>query len=340
MSSHIHGYNETLRDWERITSESKKLHVKDTDALAKLEEIATNTSTSGSSTIIQGLTDIADPATNTNLLTDTDGHLQVDVGNFPTTQAVSGSVSVSNHPSSIEVSNFPTTQAVSGSVSVSNQITDFSTETTLSQLDAKISTGSGNVGSGSHIQQILVYGKDDSGNQKVPINIDSNGNLNVVSSKETPIDAVGTNTSLITQMTANSKEGTNNNDLFTLTCNRENNNVSLHTQSARYSDSDSNTSVADGSYFDSVNVGQAKNYNAFLLTSNSTGSLFGSMTLEGSNDNTNWIQVYDIYEMSHGGSTVAIFEVSNITYGFQYYRIKNNTGGTINLTNGQYNYFN
>ena len=50
----------------------------------------------------------------------------VNVGNFPATQPVSGSVSISSLPAiaitntSFEVSNFPTTQAVSGSVNVGN----------------------------------------------------------------------------------------------------------------------------------------------------------------------------------------------------------------------------
>ena len=355
MTSHTHGYNETNSDWERITSTNKQLSVKDASAIEKLTEIATNTSTSGSATIIQGLTDISDSGTNTNLLCDTDGHLKVDVNNsvavtgtfYPTTQPVSGSVSVGN---------FPTTQPVSGTVSV-NTISGFATENTVASVDNKITQGEGSVsGGGNGLQQILCYGKDQSGNLD-PLNVDNNGHLkvtlndiesnitssiNVVPNKEQPIDAIGTNTALITQMVANSKEGTNSNDVFTLTCNRDSlsNNVSLHTQSARYSASDSNSTVTDGSYFDSVNVGQAKNFNAFFLTGNSTGSLTGSMILEGSNDNSNWIPVYDIYEMSHGGSTVALFEVTNITYGFQYYRVKNNTGSNVTLTNGQYNYFN
>lgn len=50
----------------------------------------------------------------------------VNIGNFPTTQAVSGTVAVSNFPSSqtvagtVSIGNFPATQPVSGSVSVSN----------------------------------------------------------------------------------------------------------------------------------------------------------------------------------------------------------------------------
>jgi hypothetical protein len=52
----------------------------------------------------------------------------INVGNFPTTQAISGSVSVSNFPATqpisgsvnATVSNFPATQPISGSVSVSN----------------------------------------------------------------------------------------------------------------------------------------------------------------------------------------------------------------------------
>ena len=94
-------------------------------------------------------------------------------------QNPSGStVTVSNHPTSIEVSNHPTSQVVSGSVSVSNQISGFSTETTLSSLDGKISTGSGDVASGTHIQQVLTYGLDSAG-VKHPLDVDSNGHLKI-----------------------------------------------------------------------------------------------------------------------------------------------------------------
>jgi hypothetical protein len=47
----------------------------------------------------------------------------VNVGNFPSTQAVSGSVNVGNtntNPVNVSVGNFPSTQAVSGSVNVGN----------------------------------------------------------------------------------------------------------------------------------------------------------------------------------------------------------------------------
>jgi hypothetical protein len=55
-----------------------------------------------------------------------DGSLQVDVGNFPATQVVSGTVDVGNFPATqavsgtVDVGNFPATQAVSGTVDVSN----------------------------------------------------------------------------------------------------------------------------------------------------------------------------------------------------------------------------
>ena len=101
-----------------------------------------------------------------------------EVSNFPASQVVSGSVSVSNHPTTTEVSNFPASQVVSGSVSVSNQITGFSTETTLSSLDGKISTGSGDVASGTHIQQVLTYGLDNAG-VKHPLDVDHNGHLKI-----------------------------------------------------------------------------------------------------------------------------------------------------------------
>jgi hypothetical protein len=102
-----------------------------------------------------------------------------EVSNFPASQVVSGSVSVSNHPTTTEVSNFPASQVVSGSVSVSNQISGFSTETTLSSLDGKISTGSGLVPFGTHIQQVLIYGLDTAG-AKHPLDVDDNGNLKII----------------------------------------------------------------------------------------------------------------------------------------------------------------
>ncbi len=370
MSSHTHGYNEELHDWERISSASNKLNTQDLVAHTKLQTIADNIG-SNSTSIMKACTDIADTSTAINLLTDATGHLQTDinnfptsfeVSNFPTSQTVTGSVSVSgnvnvdNFPSSFEVSNFPTSQTVTGSVSV-NTISGFATETTLTSMNGKISQGESDVaGGGNGLQQILCYGKDQSGNLD-PLNVDNNGHLkitlndiepnitssiNVVPTKEAVIDTQGTTTALRTQMVANSKAGTGSADVLTLTCNGINSTndfVALNTQTPRQSINDANSSVNAGAYFDVVDVGQAKNFNAFFLTGNSTG-LSGSFVLEGSADNTNWIPVYDIYEQSHGGSTVAIFEASNITYGFQYYRVKNNTTSTITLTTGVYNYYN
>ena len=50
----------------------------------------------------------------------------VAVSNFPTTQAVSGTVTVANPTTSVSVSNLPSTQAVSGTVTVSNPQTSVS----------------------------------------------------------------------------------------------------------------------------------------------------------------------------------------------------------------------
>ncbi|HEY6958740.1 MAG TPA: hypothetical protein VI814_07950 [Candidatus Limnocylindria bacterium] len=58
---------------------------------------------------------------------DANGNQQVNVNNFPTTQAVSGTVSVGNLPATqavsgtVSVSNLPATQAVTGTVNVGNQ---------------------------------------------------------------------------------------------------------------------------------------------------------------------------------------------------------------------------
>lgn len=53
------------------------------------------------------------------------------------------------------------------------------TETTLSTLNNKVSQGEGNItGGGNGLQQILVYGKDQSGNLD-PINVDNNGHLKI-----------------------------------------------------------------------------------------------------------------------------------------------------------------
>ena len=420
MSSHTHGYNEELHDWERISSASNKLNTQDLVAHTKLQTIADNIG-SNSTSIMKACTDIADSTSAINLLTDDTGHLQVDINNYPTTQtvdgavSVSGSVNVDNFPTGFEVSNFPTTQTVDGSVGVSgsvnvdnfptgfevsnfpttqtvdgsvgvsgsvnvdnfptsfevsnfpttqtvdgtvnvNTISGFATQTTLNSMNNKISTGKDDITDGTLIQRVLMYSKD-SQDELHPIDSDTNGHLkitlqdieenitnsiNVVPTKEAVIDTTGTTTALQTQMVANSKDGTGGADVLTLTCNginTTNDFVALHTQTPRQSINDANSSVNAGSYFDVVNVGQAKNFNAFFLTGNSTG-LSGSFVLEGSADNTNWIPVYDIYEQSHGGSTVAIFEASNITYGFQYYRVKNNTTSTITLTTGVYNYYN
>ena len=117
----------------------------------------------------------------------------VAVSNHPTTIEVSNhpaSVAVSNHPTTIEVSNHPATIAVSNhpttievsnhpsSFSVSNQITGFATETSLTTLSGKVSTGSGDVASGTEIQRFLAYGLNGQG-VKHPLDVDSSGHLKI-----------------------------------------------------------------------------------------------------------------------------------------------------------------
>lgn len=213
-------------------------------------------------------------------------------------------VSVTNHPTSIEVTNFPASQTVDGSVSVSNfpasqnvsvsnPITGFALESSLSSLDGKISTGSSTVGSGSHIQQILVYGKDDSGNQKVPIDIDSQGNLKITE-KDREIQR------------------------------------SLTTITTDFSDTSLSGSLTDGQkskYWD------AQNYDKFLLFIDVTTGSFSNLRLQASESTTDgdFVDIEDMIESSAGGNYFYRYSTSSAHQ--RYYRVQNSSGATITFSN-------
>ena len=161
-TSHIYAYDEISTKFVRINAKGNDLTTHDAEALAKLTEIATNTSTASPSEAISAQTDIDNVNTKVKLLSNASGHLAVDIKNASV--AVAGDF-------------YPATQAVSGTVSV-NTISGFSTETTLAQLDNKITQGSGDVASGTNIQQVLIYGLGITG-AKHPLNVDSNGHLKI-----------------------------------------------------------------------------------------------------------------------------------------------------------------
>ena len=161
-TSHIYAYDETTTKFVRINAKGNDLTTHDAEALVQLEQIATNTSTASPSEAISAQTDINDVNTKIKLLSNASGHLAVDIKNASV--PVTGTF-------------YPATQPVSGSVSV-NTISGFATETTLAQLDGKISTGSADVASGTEIQRVLVYGLNGAG-VKHPLDVDANGHLKV-----------------------------------------------------------------------------------------------------------------------------------------------------------------
>ena len=211
-----------------------------------------------------------------------------EVSNFPASQVVSGSVSVSNHPTTTEVSNFPASQVVSGSVSVSNQITGFSTETTLSSLDGKISTGSGDVASGTHIQQVLTYGLDNAG-VKHPLDVDHNGHLK------------------ITQQDREIQRAT-----ITIT-----------------------TDFGGGDLLNSFNDGKetaywdSQNYDKFQAVISNTNGAFMSLRVQASTtpDDEDFVDIDEAFELGVGLNYLYRWSANDA---FQrYYRFKNSTGSPI-----------
>ena len=161
-TSHIYAYDETSTKFVRINAKGNDLTTHDAEALAKLTEIATNTSTGSPSEAISAQTDINDVNTKIKLLSNASGELAVDIKNASV--PVSGAF-------------YPATQPVSGSVNV-NVISGFATEGKLQEVNAKISTGSADVASGTEIQQVLAYGLDNAG-VKHPLDVDSNGHLKI-----------------------------------------------------------------------------------------------------------------------------------------------------------------
>ena len=161
-TSHIYAFDEVSTKFVRINAKGNDLTTHDAEALAKLTQIETNTSTASPSEAISAQTDINDVNSKIKLLSNASGELAVDIKNASV--PVTGTF-------------FQATQPVSGSVSV-NTISGFSTEATLAQIDNKISTGSGEVASGSEIQRVLTYGLDNQG-VKHPLDVDANGHLKI-----------------------------------------------------------------------------------------------------------------------------------------------------------------
>jgi hypothetical protein len=159
QQSHIYAFNETNRDFVRINAKGNDLTVFDSEAVAHLSNIAINTSGTGSTS-------------NVNITNDS---LVVTGDFYPETQPVSGDFYPLTQPVSGDF--YLDTQPVSGSVTV-NTISGFATETKLQEVNVKLSTGSGDVASGTEIQRILAYGLNGQG-VKHPLDVDANGHLKI-----------------------------------------------------------------------------------------------------------------------------------------------------------------
>jgi NF-X1-type zinc finger protein NFXL1 len=119
---------------------------------------------------------------NLPLIQDVSG--SVSVSNFPTSTQVSnivdvsGNVSVSNFPGSFEISNLPSTQDVSGNVSVSNFPTSFEISNLPSTQDVSGSVSVSNFPTSFEISNLPSI-QDVSGNVNVSNIVDVSGNVSV-----------------------------------------------------------------------------------------------------------------------------------------------------------------
>ena len=273
-TSHIYAYDETSTKFVRINAKGNDLTTHDAEALAKLEEIATNTSTASPSEAISAQTNINDVNTKIKLLSNASGHLAVDIKN--TSVPVTGSF-------------YPVTQPVSGSVSVSNQISGFATEGKLQEVNAKISTGSADVVSGSEIQQVLAYGLDTSTSIKHALDVDANGHLKTTQQDR---EIQRANSLIVNDSAGTALSG----------------------------------SLADGvstAYVDIVNYDKLS-----MIVSGSNGG-FGSLRIQASNTtaDADFVDIDEVYEISAG--TDFLFRYTTESAFFQYYRLRNTSGSTI-----------
>ena len=148
-TSHIYAYDETSTKFVRINAKGNDLTTHDAEALAKLTQIETNTSTASPSEAISAQTDIDDVNTKIKLLSNASGHLAVDVKNasvavtgtfFQATQPVSGSFYQATQPVSGDF--YQATQPVSGSITVSNREIQRSNELISNDKDGTALAGS------------------------------------------------------------------------------------------------------------------------------------------------------------------------------------------------------
>lgn len=163
-----------------------------------------------------------------------------------------------------------------------------------------ITKGQGDITNGNGLQQILCYGKDQSGNLD-PLNVDNNGHLKI-----TLNDIEPNITSSINVV-----------------------NTKKITRTDWQSSGSSLTGIwTDGSRSDALDVGNQSSI-TWSVYASTTGN-FNTITLEASNDNYNWTPVGVAYNNSLS-TTNDIWFFNGVDFGYRYYRIHNSSGSSITV---------
>lgn len=353
-----------------------------------------------SNSIVKALTDIADPATAIFLKTEANGSLNVKdnnitVGNAPT--AVGGSLQqvlmYGKKPDNtlqpletvgdrllVDVLELAPSGAISTSTALSaiqvcakgadNKFKTLSSDNNgvLDISNSKITRGEANVtGGGDGLQQVLMYGKDQSGNLD-PINVDSNGHLkitlndieaSITNAIKTEIFGIDGSTQRQIAVDANGK--LNVNTVETAVSPVSGNSTLPAVQICGYNatapemnvlniDTVGNLKIADntpinrgsitfpspfgsGATSTSIDVGDYRNFH--FHTEGSAGSGHAGFILQGSNDNTNFVKIQLLTPQ-----TIASVDSirGSISDGYRYYRLEN--GGTsVSVTTSIYNLY-
>lgn len=194
----------------------------------------------------------------------------------------------------------------------------------LETSDEKITKGEGDItGGGDGLQQVLMYGKDQSGNLD-PINVDSNGHLkitlndieaNITNAIKTEI--MGIDGSTQRQVTVDSSGRLLTNTIYLIT-------RGTITFPAPF---------GSGAVSSSIDLLHKKTLNFHLegMTNTHTGFI-----VQGSNDNTNFYSLQMFTPQTVG---ITDYIGGSITKGFRYYRIENG-GSSVTITASPFNAYN
>ncbi len=194
----------------------------------------------------------------------------------------------------------------------------------LEVADEKITQGEGTItGGGSGLQQVLFYGKDQSGNLD-PINVDSNGHLkvtlndiepNITSAIKTEI--FGLDGSTQRQVAVDSSGRLTTNTIYLIQ-------RGTITFPAPFTSGgvSSSIDVSDKTTFDFHIEGMTNTHTGFIV--------------QASNDNTNFYSIEMFMPQTVGLTT---YIGGSVTRGFRYYRIEN-AGTSVSVTASPFNSYN